>query len=381
MLLVFLLTPLLATGGGLALSPLLALGGIIAFPGPDGWRRAIRPGAAIGIALLFLVWLGVAQLWSPSDAEQVSLVWAGVLLYGAFTLACMRMPEDQRTWPRAAFAAGVAALAVMLVVEAATGAWFTRSIKQLSLDNPALFRNVGRGASVFVVLAGPAAAMALAHFRHGRWVALALGAAAVSIALSFDMIANAVALVAAAAAFALACWRPRSALFGAALAAALWIVFAPMVITAAGPLSPEMRADMAFSWEWRWETWTYARELIVQRPFQGWGMDASRTFDQIVAMRGFDLERMPLHPHSAALQLWLELGMVGALLGAAALVALVHAASDHLDMPRAQAAAAASALAAMAVLSFVSYGVWQEWWWATAFLAASACILIGRGRA
>lgn len=380
-LLLLLPLPLLAAGGGLALSPLLALAGIITFPGPSGWRRALRPGAAIGVSLLFLIWLGVTQLWAPGDAEQLWLVWAGCLFYGAFALACMDLPEPFRRWPRIAVLAAIIGLAALLLFEAATHALLTRMVKDLADANPAVLRNVGRGASVYVILAGPGVALALTRSRIGPWLATFIALSAIPIALSFGMAANLVALIAAAAAFLLATRWPRSTLFGVVLVTAMWIIFAPLAITAIGPLGPEARADLAFSWEWRWETWTYARELIVQRPFLGWGMDSARTFNDTVQMRGFTVDRMPLHPHSAALQLWLELGMIGAMLGAAALVSVIHSASSRMNMPRPQGAAAASALAAMTVLSFVSYGVWQEWWWATAFIAASACILIGRGRA
>jgi len=375
----FALVPLLALAGGLGLAPLAALAGLVALPGPAGWRRGLAPNAPLALAVLFLAWASLAQAWSPSDADQIVQVWGGAILYGAFVLACANMVESRRDWPRMAALASVAVLGALLLIELSTGMLLTRTVNGLSPDDPALARGVGRGASVYAVMAGPAAALALAYAPSGRWLAAALALAGIPITLSFGQAANFAAFIAAAAAFGVAVLRPRTAVYATGLGAALWIVSAPAAVTALEPVGESLRASLAFSWEWRWETWSYARDLIIEKPFLGWGMDAARTFDETVRMRGFEIERMPLHPHSAAMQLWLELGMVGAFLGAAALTGIVAAGLGR-PLPRAQAAGAAAAIAAMAMLSFVSYGVWQEWWWATGFIAAASVVLIGEGR-
>jgi O-antigen ligase len=77
---------------------------------------------------------------------------------------------------------------------------------------------------------------------------------------------------------------------------------------------------------------------------------------------------LPLHPHNAALQVWLELGAVGAAL-AAALAWLLGVAAARATCP----AAAAGALASGAVTAMLSFGAWQAWWIAAGLLAAAAC--------
>ena len=68
--------------------------------------------------------------------------------------------------------------------------------------------------------------------------------------------------------------------------------------------------------------WSFVGTRISERPALGWGLDSSR------AIPGGKYEirpgqaRLPLHPHNAALQIWLELGGIGAL-PAAALIALL----------------------------------------------------------
>ena len=76
---------------------------------------------------------------------------------------------------------------------------------------------------------------------------------------------------------------------------------------------------------------------------------------------------MPLHPHNGALQLWLELGGIGALIGAALMLMLGVAASRS-----AAPAVGAGMLASAAVTGMLSFGLWQAWWVASLLLAMVA---------
>jgi O-antigen ligase len=73
-----------------------------------------------------------------------------------------------------------------------------------------------------------------------------------------------------------------------------------------------------------------------------------------------------------ALQWWLELGLPGALIGAAFLTVLVAGIARHLP-GRAEAAAGQGLLVAATVVAGVSYGAWQGWW--IAALALSAALM------
>ncbi len=75
-------------------------------------------------------------------------------------------------------------------------------------------------------------------------------------------------------------------------------------------------------------------------------------------------QRLPLQPHNAALQVWLDLGLLGAVLAAWLAVALGIAAARI-------GPGAVGALAAGAVTGMLSYGVWQEWWIGFALLVVA----------
>jgi O-antigen ligase len=91
--------------------------------------------------------------------------------------------------------------------------------------------------------------------------------------------------------------------------------------------------------------------------------------------RGAKIELMPLHPHNAALQLWLELGGIGAALYAA-LYAVCLIGLLRLPLTREALAAGAALVAAVFVIGQLSFNVWQSWWLCAQFLTAAIFLLL-----
>lgn len=104
-------------------------------------------------------------------------------------------------------------------------------------------------------------------------------------------------------------WRAHSALPGA------WVE---------GPLAP-------LELDGRGSIWEYSRRMISMKPLLGWGIGATKalpggdlSISEVLGLKSPDAEsdyarRMAMrggHPHNAALLIWLDLGLVGALLTA-----------------------------------------------------------------
>jgi O-antigen ligase len=201
----------------------------------------------------------------------------------------------------------------------------------------------------------------------GALVTLGIGSV---ISLQFNELANVVAVGFGAIAFAVAFFAPRWALLGASGGAALWMLIAPFA-------TPFLLADPRFfqvlplSGAARVVIWRYVAQRIPENFWFGHGLDASRTAPQLLPVRdGYSVAAIPLHPHSASMQVWFETGAVGAVLAAAALLVGGWTLSRTL-VNRSQAAAAAATISAAAVIANLSYGVWQEWWDASMLLAAA----------
>ena len=84
-------------------------------------------------------------------------------------------------------------------------------------------------------------------------------------------------------------------------------------------------------------------------------------------LRRRNFEAMPLHPHNVAVQVWLELGALGALIAAASVWRAFRSVAA-LRSPVRRAALSAT-LSAGFVVANLSYGAWQSWWLAAPILA------------
>ena len=118
----------------------------------------------------------------------------------------------------------------------------------------------------------------------------------------------------------------------------------------------------------RLSIWKFAAEKISERPFQGYGLNTSRVFPgaqlettlyQDASGKLVTAPSMPLHPHSAFLQIWLELGGLGVILTIGLLYIVISGISK---IPNARGAAAAMALfTAGFTITQLSFGIWQGW--------------------
>jgi O-antigen ligase len=148
------------------------------------------------------------------------------------------------------------------------------------------------------------------------------------------------------------------------------VLLAPVLVKGAFTLGLDERLSplLSESWLQRLGYWSKAVEWIWARPLPGWGLDASRAFGPGIQ----------LHPHNAPLQIWMELGLIGAVAAAIVWASIFSGLSRPVRTPA--AAAAAAAATAYLVFGAVSFGVWQPWWLALGALSALACILVLRAR-
>jgi exopolysaccharide production protein ExoQ len=139
------------------------------------------------------------------------------------------------------------------------------------------------------------------------------------------------------------------------------------------PVLTEGADDVKLSAGHRLLIWSFAGDRIAEQPLFGWGLDSSRAIPG-----GEDLIRpgetwLPLHPHNAPLQLWLELGVPGAVLFAL-VIALAWWVLAEAHWPPLFFAAAGGSLTTAFVGCFATYGIWQEWWlgtlWFSLFLVS-----------
>jgi len=123
--------------------------------------------------------------------------------------------------------------------------------------------------------------------------------------------------------------------------------------------------------------WRFVAERIEERPLLGWGLDTSRNIPdrtRLIQNVGEGSDILPLHPHNAAMQWWLETGLVGAVICSLFMVWLFVMVLRR-RMARYSNAVFNGAMVTGIVAASLSYGIWQAWWITTLFFVAA--ILLG----
>ncbi len=339
-------------------------------------RAIIRSPLALIIGGL-LAWSLLSAAWAPEPLGSLDL-WARfavISLVGLVLLACARNLAAQRHGAvEKALMIGGGAFVVLLAVEIVTDVAMTRILRGLltDADNVRMVM-ISRGTMIFAIFFWPCAYAIWRNINPAAAVAFGLASGA---ALYFSPSSIALlAICVAGCVFGIVCWRPKPAITVLGVLVVLAVAAAPILTTYL--LSPELLTstfgDLPNNWIHRLYIWQFAAEKIAERPFFGWGLDASRDIaggSQVVANLA---PAMPLHPHNAALQLWLELGVPG--------VAIVLVLLGHLfkglagsGLPPSRMAVAAAMVSAYLVIANTGFGLWQNWWLAVAWLMAAICI-------
>ncbi len=337
---------------------------------------------------LLVVLVLASALWSVDPAlsleRSVSVVGIAVavtLLLTTISAAPQKIESICSTPLIAGALLGLALMGIEIMTDAAISRWARQdNLLQLPpLSNPDWGRRpLNTAMSALAVLAWPVLIVA---WRRHRLLAAGLGAGTVVILAGSHSEAPLVAFAVGTLA-AIFVWRlPKRAylVIGAFLAVA--VVASPLLVKAL-PDPKTATMDYTFlpsSTVHRLMIWNTTTDHISERPWLGFGLEASRTFsskddaENTVLMRMPDgrlfrarSESIPLHPHNAMLQWWLELGVLGALLGAA-FAGYVVAAGRNLSSG--DAAMSFGLTITVLFIMATSYGAWQSWWLSVSALA------------
>jgi O-antigen ligase len=131
--------------------------------------------------------------------------------------------------------------------------------------------------------------------------------------------------------------------------------------------------------------WQSTAKYIFETPFLGKGFNSSRAIsrskDPIKYSTKGKTNResvpIPLHPHSAIMQIWIELGIVGIGLFLTLIVNLLQRIEQSTTSLSMRAMAYGSFFSAFTVAN-ISYGIWQNWWVCALWLITSFTIIAVR---
>lgn len=347
-----------------------------------GWLRGWRPSGIptlVWPAIALLLWMAVSALWAPEAGRALD---GAARLAISLALAVLAADALGRE-PPSPLIARAAEIGVAIGIVAAgfdhlSGNILRGTVRGLPAWDVTLSFGLKNAGAVLALL------LPLGVFAPSLpvWPRVALGVIGGAVVLMLPGDSAKLAVLAGLGAGLAGLWMPRLTRQGLAALAVLLVLGLPWIIQALLPLDagrlPESAAHRLLIWD-------FVSDRILDRPLLGWGMDGSRAVPggtghpEASMLSAFGLtakagwfsgaQLLPLHPHNLALQVWLELGAVGAVLMALLLAMLALGAPG---------AAACGAYAAGLVIAMLSYGAWQYWWVAAILLAAVACRPIER---
>ena len=374
----FLFLPILVLASRGA-APLVGAAGICALVlvsddlGAAWWRvRRLVPFLAA-----LVLWGLLSSLWAIEPRRSLLIA---LRLTGLFTagLALIAAASEIRA-PHRLFLcllAGFALSLLLAAVQYATHGALTAPLARRAFIEPAL-NNIEDGFGLLLPPLG--ATLILCRCRIAAAV-LAVPTIAVIFLLVGDAarIAFLAGIVAAVPLYFRRRWLTRLA----AVVSVVFILAAPAILpplAAVGAVRHDALEVKISAWH-RLKIWSFVGGKIAEKPVFGWGLDASRAIpggNAPIPDAPSGQQWLPLHPHNAALQLWLELGAPGAIVFAW-FVAWIWLALGAVNWPPLYAAAAGSSLVTALIVAFGSYGVWQEWWIATEFLTLFLIMVLAR---
>lgn len=338
------------------------------------------------VLVLTLLWMGISVLWAPDQADALKRL---TRVFGTFAMFVVLFSFRSLYYRRSLLALTALTILVSstLFLLDISGLTELRTLFTPRVESQHLFA-LNRALVTVSLMLWPALLGLALLALHGKpeirslywlWAGIAL-TYALFVFLRGPSQTALLGMIVGASVWILLRLLPRIGFYGLTGASMALVLVAPWLmprmqslISWVLPQSLDKLIREAHLAE-RIDIWSDYGTLIMERGLQGYGLAASRTFGD-----GRLLSTLPAaiqeqlqastHPHSLLLEVWVDLGLIGALL----LVALIGVIARTLlgYEPRIRAYLGALFFATLAVAA-ISHGAFQSWW--LAVLVALCCM-------
>ncbi len=340
-------------------------------------RSWIVPAALIGL----IAYGALTLLWSisPDRTLHIAIKLVPIVLGGwLFVGAAAQLDERARRRTSTALLIGGAIAVALIAIEIVTDGLIQGLLRGEGFSTMGGLYHLNRTASQLAIMIWPL--WLVLDRRYGPVVA-ASGVVVATIALfGLDPDTPLVTVLAGVAFLVLAYLAPRLAqtlLIAGVLIVAVAIPLYPFLLPIIdSTLSSWNITD--FTLRHRFAIWDFAATRAMEQPILGWGLGSSRVVpgaDGVAENLGRQAEALPLHPHNALLQVWLELGLPGILLALVALVTILSKITRYIS-GRKELATVLTVTFSATLIAELSYGIWQSWWLGFLWLLAALTIAI-----
>jgi exopolysaccharide production protein ExoQ len=327
-------------------------------------------GLPIILMLLLIAWTALSVMWAPEPADSAKSVlkFFGNSLCGLIILATvLTLSPTFAKQLVLGVAIGLGAILAYLALDIATGGAVGLVVFEVNYHAIYGFFWFKPAAALIALVSWPIALLAYKKYGNLGVVIVLCIAAGYCHFIGFKAGPFAIAL---GGATALICLRLRSVLVPALAACIVTaVMIMPALFQSAASSSQMIERNPGSSLEYsivhRLLIWEFVADKVTQRPALGWGMNSSSYVGNkdplIHPERGKIGEAIPSHPHNGALQVWLELGGIGALifacLWASVLLRINRAILDTHTL-----ALSLGLFTTVMMFWMVNFGIWSSWW-------------------
>jgi len=376
---------------------LLTIAGLVAFATSLKKGMPKLSASLITVILVSLtLWGLLSGLWSASPANTLKTLASTVLTgLGAFLFirSLSTINPAHTRLIEIVFCLGTVAGYLLLLTEFLTDAAITKFLTETVMGNPVLSDNPSHrlksGLLVAAVVFLPWSFLMYRHFP--RYFAILMIVAAVVTLMLSNSATTQFSLLGGLVVYGLGRYVSEKITFLATMAAVLLVfVFAPIVPGALPnpTIKGEVYSKVSNSGIHRVFIWQTTAKQIAENPVLGVGFDGTRmlygkesveylTFLPDVPDRTWSIwtEPIPLHPHSFVLQIWLELGAIGALLSLSLVLGILLKIKGEIGEIQNNLSIVAGVFVTTFLIYLSSLGAWQSWWLSTIALAAGVAFI------
>ncbi len=320
---------------------------------------------------LFCFWIAISGLWAPVpvDGSLALNPLTPSIAGGAVIWTILQWPAQTALRLQKVFAIGVVVAVIGLFFEAITGG-LLRQLTPPDVRDPAQdIASLGRGATIAAISLLPGLVLVYQgrnNKPNAYLTIFALSAMALFAFWRFGVSTTIIGVLLSMVTFILVRIRPNTGLIFVAWGFVAAAFLAPVAaFLPAEELFQRFGGSAPVSWLQRLVIWQYAGEAAIGCFPLGCGADYARAIH--AAKETFvtphwpePLPVMPLHPHNLFLQIWLEAGIVGAVLFAAAILNGAMAIMRTSLEPIVKALIAGCAIVVF-VSALFEMSLWQVW--------------------
>lgn len=393
---------LLVIMGSQGTTPVMSVIGFLALP----MLIRVRPKISLDVLAFFafMVWCAITTLWSDGaksglmifdfekeniaiESPAVRLMTTAIFCFFAFWAAEHFKPKVYN-WGLWASRIGMGIIFAFFFV-AAINFNVVTSLGEALSNSREMYQNITRAANL-MALSLPVFLAILNLRRPAVFIpAMLVSIAVVSILAARSGADAALLSILFASVVGLATYFiGRNSFRILAVLSAVLIMTMPLIVGGIVLTTRNMESGkIPLSFQSRLDTFEYVSEKTNQKWLTGWGIDASRSWDEKKEVEAFgqtvQYRIVPGHPHNMPLQVWAEAGLIGALLCTIAILLLgnrLYRMTAN-DEDRLLLALQAALWGGAMIFALVSYKVWNDAFWTAILFMCTGFTIVSKVRA